>query len=205
MNIQTFSKSITALRMIALLSVIMAVVSNGIWAWLFQKEQQGRAAYVYVAGQGGTYPARLVAEGVPSVFEARNQARQFCELMFGHDADTYDEHIEAALHLIDKEEGMTIYEDFQKGGVRDAYIKYNSRSFFECDRVEVRMESEPYEGQIFGRQVIHFGDKKQELPIGASFRLQRTRRSEKNPFGLILSEWKFILYQNEFREEGGES
>jgi len=72
--------------------------------------------------------------------------------------------------------------------------------------VEVDMDTEPYEGQIFGRQVIQYGDKNQELPIGASFKLRRTRRSEQNPFGLILSDWKFILYQNEFKkEEGGAS
>ena len=205
MNILEFSKGINALRMIAALSVILAIVSNGIWGYLFQKDQKSRAAYVYVAGQGGTYPARLVEKGLPTIFEARNQVKQFCSLMFGHDADTYDEHIESALYLIDKEEGMTIYEDFQKGGVRDAYIKYNSRSFFEPDLVDIKMKDEPYEGQIFGRQVIHYGDTKKEMPIGASFKLQRTRRSDKNPFGLILSDWKFILYQNEFREKGGES
>ena len=139
---------------------------------------------------------------MPTIFEARNQIIRFAELTFGHDAETFDNHLEAALFLIDKEEGMTIYKDFEAGNVRENYIKYGSRSFFALDSIHVDMGIEPFEGILYGRQVILYRDQKKELPIGATYQLVRTRRSENNPFGLLIKNWKFIGYGGQHKQEG---
>ena len=204
-SILAFSKRYDALRVTALVSVVLFFASNLYWAYVDRQRSQEQTEFVYVAAAGGTYPARLLPAGMPTIFEARNQVRSFAELTFGHDAETFDKHLEAALFLIDKEEGMAIYKDFEAGNVRENYVKYGSRSFFELDSIQIDMSIEPFEGIIYGRQVIVYRDQKKELPIGATYQLVRTRRSDNNPFGLLIKDWKFVRYGSQYKEKGGES
>jgi len=198
MNLKSISDSHQAMRNISLITILVIVLSNGLWAYAYVKQLRSNDKKVYIDSHGGTYPARLVAKDEPTIFEARNLATRFTELMFGHDEMSYAEHIEAALHLIDKPEGIALYEDFEQGNILDNYIKYGSRSVFECDSVYVDMNKEPYEGKIFGRQIVMYAKERKALPIGATFTVIRNRRSDTNPYGLLLQDWKFVMYSNEF-------
>lgn len=198
--IQNYVKPYGALRTVALTTIVLLVMSNVGWAFAFWHMLQKSVEQVYVVGQDGSYPARLQDQAAPSIFEGRNHVKRFMELMFAHDADNYGARIEQALHLIDKAEGMSIYKDFEASQVRDNYIKHGSRSIMILEAVELDMSLEPYQGQVWGRQRVIYKGKEMEMPISATFVLIRTRRSEANPFGLLIRQWKFIHYQ---KQEGG--
>lgn len=194
------SESYKAMRIITITTIVLIVLSNSLWAFAYLAQIRSLDSKVYVAAQGGTYPAQLIRNDEPTIFEGRNLVRSFMELMFAHDEMSYGEHIELALHLIDKPEGIAIYQDFEEGHVYDNYVKYGSRSVFECDSVFVDMRTEPYVGKVYGRQIIMYAKEMKALPIGATFHLIRHRRNDKNPFGLLLQDWKFVYYGNEFQK-----
>ena len=196
------SKRYGELRLIALGALAILIVSNLGWA-IFHLQEVKKAGQekVFVISPEGSFQAKLQPRGRTTLFEARNHVAAFMQLMFSHDELSYGEHIEAALHLIEKSEGAAIFEDFQKGQVHDNYIKYGSRSEVQIDSIALNMQGEPFEGAVYGRQYVIYQDERRPLPIGANFSLIKVPRSEKNPHGLLLQDWKFVLYENEFLSE----
>ena len=193
------SKRYGELRLIALGALTLLVISNLGWAvFHLQEVEKAGQEKVYVISPEGSFQAKILPRGQTTIFEARNHVSAFMQLMFSHDELSYGEHIEAALHLIEKSEGAAIFEDFQKGQVHDNYIKYGSRSEVQIDSIALNMQREPFEGAVSGRQYVIYQDERRPLPIGANFSLIKVPRSEKNPHGLLLKDWKFVLYENEF-------
>ena len=193
------SKRYGELRLITLGALAILIVSNLGWA-IFHLQEVKKAGQekVYVISPEGSFQAKILPRGQTTIFEARNHVSAFMQLMFSHDELSYGEHIEAALHLIEKSEGAAIFEDFQKGQVHDNYIKFGSRSEVQIDSIALNMQREPFEGAVYGRQYVIYQDERRPLPIGANFSLIKVPRSEKNPHGLLLQDWKFVLYENEF-------
>lgn len=198
--VENYVKPYQALRSVAWGALLLFVLSNVGWAFAYFQLQQQGVDRVYVVGQDGTFPARLQDLDAPTVFEARNHVKGFLELMFAHDATTYDQRIELALHRIDKEDGLAIFKDFEEHQVRDNYIKHGSRSILEVDAVELNMQAEPYQGKVWARQEVIYGESQKVISISATFEIVRTRRSDANPFGLLIREWKFVPYS---RQKGG--
>lgn len=195
-----FSSRFQLLRWLFVALCLLLIGSNMLWSLAYGEKAERAFDKVYVVSQGGTFPALLTDPDAPSIYEARNHVKAFMKAMFAHDERSYGEHIETALHLIEKSEGAAIFEDFQKGSVYDNYVKFGSRSVFEIDSVFVDMNTEPYEGKVYGRQTVIYREDQKSLPVGAGFELIQVPRSEANPFGLLIQNWTFILYQNEFQE-----
>lgn len=193
------SQRYSELRLIALGAIALLLLSNLGWTLIHVKKvAEASEGKVYVISPEGSFQARLQPRGRTSIFEARNHVAAFMQLMFSHDELSYGEHIESALHLIEKSEGAAIFEDFQKGQVHDNYIKFGSRSEMQIDSISLNMQTEPFQGAVYGRQYVIYQDERRPLPIGASFSLIKVPRSKKNPHGLLLQDWKFVLYENQF-------
>ena len=190
------SKVVTALRHTTILSVILLVITNVGWSyWHLTRAEAKFNQPAYVITHDATYPLLKIDQ--PTTFEANNHVERFMELMFAHDAESFESHIERALHLIDREEGLHIHQSFKDNQVHDLYVKFNSRSFFNVEDISIDMSREPYVGTVQGVQTIEYQQESKESPIAASFEVSRTRRSQMNPFGLLLQNWKFIPYQKE--------
>ena len=205
MKLQNFNNSFQTLRNITYVAVLTSfVVCTGMVIYIVHFTNQA-SHKVYVIGYQETFPATLKAQSKPTDFEANNLIQEFMNRVFAHDEYTFHKNLDRALHFIDRPEGLTIYEDFNKHQVYDNYVKFGSRSYFELDSLHIEISQQPYVGEVFGRQVIVYDDQHKVLPIGASFRLQPHRRNDHNPYGLLLKDWKFIRYSGEYgqTEEGG--
>ena len=204
MSVQNFNNSYKSLRNITYLSIIASFLVCGACVFYVIHFSKQANQKIYVVGYNETYPAQLRDQSHPTVFEAHNLIGEFMGRVFSHDEYTFHENLDRALHFIDRPEGLTIYEDFNKHQVYDNYVKYGSRSYFELDSLYVEMSRQPHVGQVYGRQIIAYDDQQKSLPIGASFVLYPHRRNNHNPYGLLIKDWKFIRYGGEyFREEKG--
>lgn len=201
-SIIDLSNRYSHLRLISLAALGLLIISNLVWSFTYvrglEKAAEGK---VYVVSPQGSFQAKLQKRGATTIFEARNHVEAFMRLMFSHDEMSYGDNIESALYLIEKSEGAAIFEDFQKGQVHDNYIKFGSRSELQIDSIALDMSGEPYRGAVYGRQYIIYQDERRPMPIGASFSLVKNPRNEKNPHGLLLRDWKFVLYENQFSAE----
>lgn len=205
MRLQNFNNSFQSLRNITYMAVLSSfVVCVGMAIYVIHYTQESHQK-IYVVGYKKTFPAQLSVQGKPSVYEANNLIQEFMDRVFAHDEYTFHKNLERALHFIDRPEGLTIYEDFNKHQVYDNYVKFGSRSYFELDSLNIEMAYQPHVGQVFGRQIIVYDNQQKVLPIGASFILQSHRRNDHNPYGLLIKEWKFIRYGGEYfqGEKGG--
>jgi len=118
--------------------------------------------------------------------------------MYAHEANNFKERVETALELIDKEDGLAIYNDFKEGHVYENYVRNNARTRIEVDSVMIDMNVEPYQGRVYAKQTIFYNDQSRTLPIAATFNLVETPfRTDQNPFGLLIQNWKYIAYQLE--------
>lgn len=194
MNILTFSKTYSALRKVALVSLFMLILSNILWAYLFVSDRYGLSERVYVIqGDGKVNEAKLSENTQRSREEIESHLASFCSLMFGHDAKSYDGNINKALHLISKEEGLAIFRDFEKNEIYDLYLQYGSRSRFDLDTILLGADQKS--GRVFGHQVSLFEGEEKPMSMGASFKVNTWTRSRENPHGILIYDWRFIPYE----------
>ena len=182
------------MRLIALLSLSGFVAATIVYVVLYQQLEDEYRQRTYVITSWGTFPASYYDGRKLTSIEAQNHVETFLKHMFAHSAETYYEHINAALNLIDEESGKRIYHDFEEGEVHKNYVRYGSHTEVKVDSVVVDMDSFPVQGSFYALQEVHIGKNVRTLPIAASFELVQTYRHEKNPFGLELTNFDFIPY-----------
>jgi hypothetical protein len=189
-----FSKAFKATQRIAIAAVSLLVLSNFIWAAAYFFAGKKGEEKVYVVSDGGTVAAALVGDYRPTVYEAKNQARNFMSLMHAHDAGNYNDRINAALKLVDKKVGARLYNRMKKGGILEHYTRFNSRTEIRIDSVVVDMSIEPYKGSVYCRQLYKYDAESETIPIAADFEMIRTHRSDANPFGLLITNFDYKAY-----------
>lgn len=190
-----FNKAFKTTQIIALVSVGLLVLSNVTWAVAYFTARQKGEERVYVVSDVGTVAASLASNYRPTVYEAKNHARNFMSLMHAHDAGNYADRINAALKLVDKKVGARLYNRMKKGGILEHYTRFNSRTEIEIDSVVVNMSVEPYKGSIYSRQMYRYDTESESIPIAADFEMIRTHRSDANPFGLLITNFDYKTYQ----------
>jgi hypothetical protein len=193
-HLQDFNQSFRSMRLIAFLSLGGFVAATIIYIMLYQRLEDQYQQQTYVITSWGTFPASYYDGRKVTRVEAQNHVETFLKSMFAHSAETYYEHINAALNLIDEESGKRIYHDFEEGEVHKNYVRYGSHTEVQIDSVVLDMNSFPIRGSFYALQEVHIGENVRTLPIAASFELVQTYRHEKNPFGLELTNFDFIAY-----------
>lgn len=182
------------MRLLVLVSLLGFMASTGFYLYYYQKVQQYYEGRTYVITSWGTFPASYYDGRKVTKVEAQNHVETFVKHMFAHSAETYHEHINFALNLIDEESGKRIYHDFEEGEVRKNYIRYGSHTEVKLDSVVIDLNAFPIAGKLYALQEVHIGSQIRSLPIAASFQIVQSYRHEKNPYGLQLTDFDFIGY-----------
>jgi hypothetical protein len=189
---QTFS----TMRLVTLSSLgvaalsVVAAVAMGVHAY----GSVGRK--VYVVGQSGT--SQMAMADSPenhTAYEMRNLVRNFAVNMYGHDQYTYKTNLNTALPLIDDLGGRRIYTDFKRQDVLGTYVKFGARTTVTVDSIILNTAELPVRGKLYMRQTGFLGDRQSKSqPMGCSFELTNTYRSDKNPFGMMLTHFDYFPY-----------
>ena len=198
--LKDFNRTFTTMRNLALVSTLGFIGSTVFYVYHNQQVHQYYQQRTYVITSWGTFPASYYDGRKVSKIEAQNHVETFVKHMFAHSAETYHEHINFGLNLIDEESGKRIYHDFEEGDVRKNYIRYGSHTEVKLDSVKINMNTFPLEGSFYALQEVHIGKNVRSLPIAASFQIVQGYRHEKNPYGLQLTDFDFISYS---RGDGG--
>lgn len=195
MALKDLDHSFQALKKVTLSILFGSFAVIGLLVWFLHLKDKEKGTQVYVVTDVGTFSAIRKESRDISVYEVRNLLKTFLHTMFAHDAGTYLEKVEAGLHLIDKEGGKRIVHDFNKGEVYQNYVRLGTYTTITVDSVVVEMQDRPISGKAYARQTIHLGEKKKEFPIGIRFKILESYRSEQNPYGLLIHQFDYILYE----------
>ena len=193
-SVKDHHQSFLALKQVLLITLIGAFLLNGLLVYYILSQDEKHKQKVYVVSEAGSFAALAQTERKVSLYEARNHVKTFLSTMFAHDAASYKERVESALHLVGKADGGRIVRDFTKGKVYENYVRLGSRTTLQVDSVILDASKRPLTGKAYARQTIHLDADSQQFPIAISFELKETYRSEQNPFGLLLENMHYIHY-----------
>ncbi|QKG59058.1 conjugal transfer protein TraK (plasmid) [Hymenobacter sp. BRD128] len=183
------------MQFLTVLSAVTMLVIATLAGFMTAHAYEVSGRRVYVVGPGGTFSALLAAPEAHTEFEVRNLVRQFMQTMYAHDQYTFKQHLDAALPLIDDTDGRRIYAGFKKGQVFENYVHYGARQVLDVDSIVLQLKKRPFMATAYCRQRIFMGDQ-QSAPTGlaAHFNLIEVDRSEKNPYGLQLTNFDYLPY-----------
>lgn len=193
-TVGNFSKNFDTMRLITIASIIAIVLCNIAWLYAYSLKDTEVGKRVYVVTDNGSFVASDKSEETVNQFEARNFLKVFMNNMFAHDASSFKRNIENGLNMINRKDGMRLYTDFKEGQVLETYVKYDSRSRIEIDSISLNMDVRPITGNVFAKQFTIYAGREIMTPIGAKLTLDRIDRSEKKPYGLMISTFSFVNY-----------
>jgi hypothetical protein len=194
-SLKDYDNSFEVLKQITIGTILGAFVLLILLGGYILVQEQKKGEQVYIVTDLGTLPAIRQQERQVSVFEVRNQVKTFLHTMFAHHAGNFQQKVEAGLHLIDKAGGQRIVHDFSKGEVYQNYVRLGTQTTMQVDSVLIDMNTRPLSGKAYARQTIYLGEKKKDFPIGIQFEIIETYRSEQNPYGLLIQNFDYILYE----------
>ena len=200
-TLKDFNRSFNTMRTIAIVCLLGFVGSTIFYVHHNQQVHEHYQKQTYVITSWGTFPASYYDGRKVSQVEVQNHVETFVKNMFAHSAETYHEHINYALNLIDEESGKRIYHDFEEGKVHKNYIRYGSHTEVKLDSIVINMNALPMEGTFYALQEVHIGKDVRSLPIAASFQIVKDYRHKKNPYGLQLTDFDFIAYSRQPKKD----
>ena len=200
-TIKDYRRAFEAMRFLAVFSFLGFVGATAFYFYQYRDMVDQQKEIIYVSTPGGTFQAVQASQREVHPVEITKHSEQFIRYMFAHDAETYQEHIDQAMHLINQKDGVLIVEQFEgpsgkKEGVRDGYIRWGSRTEVMIDSIKtVSNELMPSVKTYFKQRHFIGSELKSELAVALQYRVVDTYRSDKNPFGLQITNLDFIPYQ----------
>lgn len=192
--VQDVNKSFLTMRTMALSAMAFAFLEAVVFGFLLFRAYEDKGQQVYIASDNGSFAA-VAATTAHTPFEARNLVKAFMQTMFAHDQYSFRANLNAGLPLIEERGGRFLFESFERGQVLQNYVRYGARQTITVDSVKLNMQVRPITGQVYIKQIVFIGDQRsQSKPLAAKFALVDTDRSDRNPFGLLITDFDFIPY-----------
>ena len=168
---------------------------------------------VYFVTPEGTYCSKKRRYAIRcEEFELENFSIQFMKHAFENNEYTYEDHLNAALSVMDRKSGLLLKSKFNEDNLFDLYKNYNGVSTLAIDSFQANMEDYPYEVVIFytvkmdflgleAKKIVGEGGKK--VSGGVYFKLKTTHRSKENPYGLCITHFSFVDYKHKDNDGKG--
>ena len=201
-NFETFlssgdiNKVTNRLYRLMVLSLVVLFASNVFWGlWHYQTTKDADQK-VYVRSGKNVFSAFLEAKSdTRNIHQARGMVEACMSLLYATNAENYKEQVNEALGLLTAEDGQAIVRGFNEQKVLENHVRYNSFAKIDIDSLSINMNVVPYQCQVLLRQRIYYDGKEVINPIGTTFELQPALYSDTNPFGLLISNFNYIVYQ----------
>ncbi|MBN8702751.1 MAG: hypothetical protein J0M08_06785 [Bacteroidetes bacterium] len=194
METTDFLKTIKTMKNIVVITIALAFITCLVFAGLYIKATSENGEKIYVVSDAGTFLAKRNELGMRYDFEIKNHVRLFMQDLLEGDQYTYTQNMNQALSLIDNENGKRIYDQMQRGGFYDLYKRENAHTKVTFDSIRVDMSARPYKVKAYLKQGIYWAGYSKDIPYGAIMEIVEDSRSEKNPFGLLITNFNFIEY-----------
>jgi hypothetical protein len=189
-----FLATIKQMKTILVTTIICAFTACSIFGILFIKTAKNNEKEIYVVSDAGTFMAKRNDYGVRYEFEIKNHIRTFLQLFYENDQHSFNKNVDAALNLIDKEDGRKIYKGFNEKAY-DFYVQNNAYSKVIIDSMRISMAVRPYVAKVYFKIVLYYAGNSKPMYDAAVMSISENVRSEKNPFGLMIQNFRFIKYE----------
>lgn len=189
-----FAKTINGYRNVLIVTIFTSTILLIGLGYLYLTETKKHEDKIYVIADNGRFMANQTTSDILYDFDMKNHLKVFCQNMFAYDQYNYNTNIETGLNLIDVLGGKRIYNDIKTSGVYENLKKYNARTKINIDSIKIDMTARPVGAIVYLTQTVIYSDQSAKLPIAAKMSLVSANRSEKNPFGMLITNFDYIPY-----------
>lgn len=197
-KVKDYNRAFTSLQVFASLCLFGLIGTNIFYYINYQQLHREKDSKVWVVTDNGTFAAYAQEEQSIDIYEAQYMSKIFIKSMFAHDAETYDSHVDDALHLVDDPTGKMLVEQFDKGKVQQNYVRWGSRTEVAIDSIKILNNGMPLQVVAYFHQKHYIGSEfKDALPIALHYDVVRNFRHDQNPFGMQISKLDFIAYKQD--------
>lgn len=189
-----FAKTINGYRNVLMVTICTSTILLIGLGYLYLTETKKHEDKIYVIADNGRFMANQTTSDILYDFDMKNHLKVFCQNMFAYDQYNYNTNIETGLNLIDVLGGKRIYNDIKTSGVYENLKKYNARTKINIDSIKIDMKARPVGAIVYLTQTVIYSDQSAKLPIAAKMSLVSANRSEKNPFGMLITNFDYIPY-----------
>lgn len=189
-----FAKTINGYRNVLIVTIFTSTILLIGLGYLYLTETKKHEDKIYVIADNGRFMANQTTSDILYDFDMKNHLKVFCQNMFAYDQYNYNTNIETGLNLIDVLGGKRIYNDIKTSGVYENLKKYNARTKINIDSIKIDMTARPVGAVVYLTQTVIYSDQSAKLPIAAKMSLVSANRSEKNPFGMLITNFDYIPY-----------
>jgi hypothetical protein len=163
---------------------------------------QNQSDLVYFATPMGTFSGekQIHPNAIARAhFEIENFATRFVQDAFAHSENNYRENIESALTVMTNEAGIALKKLFSDDVLFRAYKEFNGVTTVAVDQLHTNTASYPYSIDIHYKTSLKFLSGQEKIQTnhfkqGIQLTMEATTRCKKNPYGLIVTAFKFIDY-----------
>lgn len=172
--------------------VVINIIQSLLLAY-YIKEDSKKTSYIIT--DTGRFIVKQSQKDKLYKHDIKNQVKLFTKSFFEYDKYSFSENIESALGLVDESTGKMIYKTLKDAGIYEVLKEKKVRTKVKIDTLIVDMSKKPISCKVLFRQYIYIGDVLQENPVGAIFDIVPYTKSEGNPFGQLIINFKYVNYQ----------
>lgn len=197
MEFKSLTNIESAFRQLRLFSIVFLVLCAGVMCfsvWKAYSFAEAQRQKIYVLDEGKSLMLALsqdLSQNRP--VEAREHVKRFHELFYtlAPDKSAIEGNIQRSLFLADKT-AFNHYRDLSEKGYYNRIISGNVIQRIEVENVECDFEVYPYQVTTHARQLIIREKSVTERSLITTGRLQNTVRSDNNPHGFILENFRVV-------------
>lgn len=193
-NLEISYRNIRLFSIIIVVFSLLAVITMVVMSYRFAEQQRQK---IYVL-DGGKSLMLALAQDVKTnrPVEAREHIRRFHELFFtlAPESEAVRSNINRALELAD-DTAYDYYQDLSEQRYYNRLISTNTNQVYQLDSIVSDFDSYPYQVLTYGKQIIYRRNNVTERSLVTACDLINTVRSDNNPQGFLIEDFRVI--QNE--------
>lgn len=206
MKLQTLTNFRGTIKFILILSILIILFCFGITGFVFfnaQNEIREAKNEIYILDDRGNifYGQLKQMNRYYRLYEYEDHARDFYNLFYSFDQNTYNKNIERALWLVgDCGKDLKRLNDEQK--VYENLVSKNLIVTVQILKLNIDISQKPFKGIITGIQTIYRAGGKVSRQLDCTFTITDAQgRSQKNTHGAIINDWKIINSEKIIKKE----
>lgn len=190
-NIETSYKHIRLFSIIFASFCLIGVVATLVLSYRFAEAQRQK---IYVLDEGKSLMLALSQDVKANrPVEAREHIRRFHELFFtlAPESEAIVSNINRALEMAD-DTAYKYYEDMSEERYYSRLISTNSNQVYKLDSIVADFSVYPYTILTYGKQIIYRRNNVTERSLVTACGLQNAVRSDNNPQGFLIEDFRVI-------------
>jgi len=144
-----------------------------------------RPAKTFVIKDGYAYATQAYQHG-RSIYEVKRFCYEFAKNLLEFNKETFNDHIKTALQMCSEELEYVMYSTIKGSEIPKLVQSTNGTIKFEISEILVK-QGDPFQARVNGKQIF---PGQAPLPITFDLSINVVARSESNPFGLKIINFK---------------